>query len=233
MTQKPNTPASNPFGTQSGSRPPAPLPGANRPGGLPTPPPRPTPAPRPPYTPGSTLTSRFGPARTAWEILPFSATIVRFSLEGLGGSLQRILGNDKGANIGTYDSILHSIEKNKAAMTALVKALESAWESYNLCGAILVYPWEQDTKQVILTHAKVMNTKAMCLRALDPILVLNVLARSRANLLQPRAPLALEQTYLERTFITDDERLVRLVQDSGYFEEVIPEEAKTDEDIEE
>jgi hypothetical protein len=228
MTQKP--PTSNPFGNQPGSRPPTPLPGANRPGSLPQ---RPTPAPRTPYTPGSTLASRFGPARTAWEILPFSPVVARFSLEGLGGSLQRILGSDLADNIGTYDAIIHSIEKNKDAMNALVASLETTWASCALTGAILVHAWEQDTKQVILAHAKVTNEKAMCLRALDPLLVVNVLARSRTNLLQPRAPLALEQAYLERSLISDDARLVKLVQSSGYFEELIPEEAKTDEDIEE
>jgi len=231
MTQKPNTPTSNPFGNQPGSRPPSPLPGTNRPGNLPAP--RPTPAPRTPYTPGSTLASRFGPARTAWEILPFNSTVVRFSLEGLGGSLQRILGGDQNANIGTYDSIIQSVEKNRDAMNALVTSLEATWESYALKGAILVTPWEQDTRQVIVTHAKIANMRAMCLRALDPLLVLNVLGRSRTNLLQPRAPLALERAYLERSLITDDARLLALVQNSGYFEEIIPEEAKNDEDIEE
>lgn len=233
MTQKPSTPASNPFGNSSGSRPPASLPGTPRPGGLPTPAPRPAPTPRTPYTPGSTLASRFGPARTAWEILPFGTVVVRFSLEGLGGSLQRILGDDISENVGTYESIIHSIEKNRDVMNALVAKLETAWESYALTGAVLVRPWEQDTHMVILAHAKIANVKAMCLRALDPLVVLNVLARSRANLLQPRAPLAIEQAYLERSLISDDPRLVKLVQGSGYFEELIPEEAKTDEDIEE
>jgi hypothetical protein len=231
MTQKPNTPTANPFGNQPAARPGTPLPSANRPGNLPAP--RPAPTPRTPYTPGSSLSSRFGPARTAWEILPFNSLIVRFSLDGLGGSLQRILGSDQNGSTGTYDTIIRSIEKNRDAMNALVTSLEAAWESYELKGAILVSPWEQDTRQVILTHAKTTNVKAMCLRAFDPLLVLNVLARSRTNLLQPRAPLALEQTYLERSLITDDARLVKLVQCSGYFEEVIPEEARTDEDIEE
>lgn len=228
MTQKPST--SNPFGNQPGSRPQAPLPGANRP---PLPAPRPAPTPRTPYTPGSSLSSRFGPARTTWEILPYSPVIARFSLEGLGGSLQRILGSGLIDNIGTYEAIIHSIEKNKDAMSALVASLETIWSGYALTGAILVHPWEQDTKQVVLAHAKIANIKAMCLRALDPLLVLNVLARSRTNLLQPRAPLALEQAYLERSLITDDVRLVKLVQSSGYFEEIIPEEARIDEDIDE
>jgi hypothetical protein len=160
--------------------------------------------------------------------------VARFSLEGLGGSLQRLFGSDSAvSNIGTYDALLQSIEKNREAMKTLAASLDTAWGEYQLAGAILVYPWEQDTRHVILAHAKVSNVKAMCLRALDPLLVLNVLARSRTNLLQPRAPLALEPSYLGRTLISDDERLAKLVQSSGYFEEIIPEEANTDEELEE
>ena len=106
-------------------------------------------------------------------------------------------------------------------------------EGYTLKGAMLVYPWEEERKQVILAHARTNNTRAVCLRAIDPLLVLNVLARARTNLLQPRAPLALEASYLERALITDDSRLLKLAQLTGYIEEVIPEEAKLDEDAEE
>lgn len=227
MTQKP--PTSNPFGNPPASRPTPP--GTARTGSLP--PSRPVTPPRTPYTPGSTLPSRFGPARTTWEIFPFSSMIVRFSLDGLGGSLGHILGGSVAENIGTYDTIIQTIERNHEAIAALSASLETAWETYALKGAVLVYPWEQDSQQVILANARVTNMKAVCLRALDPLLVLNVLARSRTNLLQPRAPLALEQAYLERSLFTDDARLVRLVQSTGYFEEPIPEETKTDEDIEE
>ena len=230
MTQKPNQPAT-PFGS---SRPGGlPNQSGNRPGGLPSPtPPRPSqPASNSRF--GSGLGSRFGPARTSWEILPVSGTIVRFSLEGLGGSLQRLVGDKGSANSGNYETLLQSIEKNRESMKAIISSLNTAWEGYTLKGAMLVYPWEEERKQVILAHARTNNTRAVCLRAIDPLLVLNVLARARTNLLQPRAPLALEASYLERALLTDDSRLIKLAQLTGYIEEVIPEEAKLDEDAEE
>lgn len=229
MTQKPNpfgTPASRP-----GSLPSAPGSGS-RPGGVPSPqPPRSTPPSSSRF--GSGLGSRFGPSRTTWEILPVSGVMVRFSLEGLGGSLQRLVGGSDPANTGSYDALLQTIEKNRESMKALVGSLNTAWESYELKGALLVYPWEEEHKHVILAHAKAQNTRAVCLRAVDPLLVLNVLARARVNLLQPRAPLALEPSYLERSLIADDPRLVKLAQLTGYLEEYIPEDTKLDEEAEE
>lgn len=229
MTQKTASGPSNPFNTPA--RPAAGTPA--RPGTPAAPLKPPTPAPpRPAFNPGGTL-SRFGQARTTWEIWPFSETLVRFSLEGLGGSLDRVLGSPLVDSAGTYDLALQSIEKNQQALLALSKGLDDAWEQYHLCGAMLVFSWMQDTRQIILSHAKASGLKAVCLRALDPILVLNVLARTRTNLLQPRAPLAFDKSYLERSLISTDARLVRLVQASGYFEEVIPDETKSEEELEE
>jgi hypothetical protein len=233
MTQKPNQPAS-PFSSSRPSGLPA-APGA-RPG-LPASTQPQRPAPAPPATSsrfGSGLGgSRFGPSRTTWEILPVSGLIVRFSLDGLGGSLQRIIGDKAPANMGSYDSLLHSIEKNRESMKALTSNLNAAWESFELKGAMLIYPWEDERKQVILSQAHTSGTRALCLRAIDPLLVLNVLARARTNLLQPRAPLALEASYIERSLFADDSRLIKLAQLTGYIEEIIPEEAKLDEDAEE
>lgn len=229
MTQKPNQPAS-PFG--SSSRPQA---ASSRPGGLPAPaPPRPAAQPATSNSRfGSGLGSRFGPARTSWEILPVSGTIVRFSLEGLGGSLQRLMGDKAPSAGGNYDSLFQTIEKNRDSLKTIIATLNIAWDEFALKGAMLVYPWEEERKQVILAHARANNTRALCLRAIDPLLVLNVLARARTHLLQPRAPLALEASYLERALMSDDSRLIKLAQLTGYIEEVIPEEAKLDEDAEE
>ncbi|HEX2622820.1 MAG TPA: hypothetical protein VHL11_21825, partial [Phototrophicaceae bacterium] len=58
-----------------------------------------------------------------------------------------------------------------------------------------------------------------CLRAIDLHLVLNVLARSRSQVLLTRAPLVFSQQYLNRSMMTDDPRLVALVKATGYLEE--------------
>lgn len=61
--------------------------------------------------------------------------------------------------------------------------------------------------------------KVMCLRAIDMCLVLNVLARTRGNILVRNTPLALESTFMEREYVTDDPRIVALVQATGCLEE--------------
>jgi hypothetical protein len=59
------------------------------------------------------------------------------------------------------------------------------------------------------------------LRALDLLLVMNVLARTRSNILLKTAPLALEQQYLGQSLFTDDARLIALVQATGCVEEAL------------
>jgi len=57
------------------------------------------------------------------------------------------------------------------------------------------------------------------LRAVDAAFVLNVLARTRANVLVGNTPLALEAGFLEKTVLTDDPRIVELAQATGCIEE--------------
>ncbi len=208
---------------------PAPQPGSNPPGGLlsrvnkppQTPPPFGTPS-----TPGSRLAStstkpRFGSSAMTREILPLGETLVCFSLEGLGGSLKYLMGDDAPATGGNYEAVLQTIENNTRTLEKLKHTLDDVWSEYQLKGAILVYLWKPNTREIISANAIVRNTRPIFLRAFDPLLVMNVLARSRENLLQPRAPLSFDKSYLERALISDDPRLLRLVQISGYFEEVV------------
>ncbi len=173
---------------------------------------------------------RFGPAQTNWEVLPTSDIYVRFTLEGMGGSLQRIPG-DLSAS-GTYETALRSMENNRDALNQLTRTLNEAWEGCNLMGALLVYPQIDEQNQVIAETLKAAGARAVYLRALDPLLVLNVLARTRNHLLQTRAPLAFDDTVLHRALLADDPRLIRLVQDTGYIEEAIPHQPEPVEDTE-
>lgn len=181
----------------------------------------------------SGLRSRFGSAPVNLHIVPVGSAIVCFSLEGLGGSLRYILGDNLPVAGGNYETILESTENDQQALKTIQHNLDSVWADYDLQGAMLVYQWEESMRDTLLHSARIDNSKAIILRAFDPMLVLNVLARARENLLQPGAPLALEKSYLERTLISDDQRLVRLVQTSGYFEEALaeppapPDEAET------
>ncbi len=164
--------------------------------------------------------SRFGQSRTEWEILPIGDVMVRFSLDGLGGSLGRLTGLELGS--GTYQATLSSLGEDHAALVKLTQALDEAWEAYTLTGALLMYYQHEETSSILLETSKVTGEKGIYLRALDPLLVLNVLARTRSNLLQPRAPLSFDESQLQRTLLSDDPRLISIVQDGGYFEEVIP-----------
>jgi hypothetical protein len=205
-------------------RPSNPLPGSNPPGGLlsRTNKPAQTPSPfSPPPAPNSRLAStatkpRFGANALTWEIMPLGETLVCFSLEGLGGSLKYLMGDDAPAAGGNYEAVLHTLETDARTLEKLKHTLDEVWAEYHLTGAILVYSWKPTTRDVISASAKAKNTRPVYLRAFDPLLVMNVLARSRENLLQPRAPLSFDKAYLERALISDDPRLLRLVQISGY-----------------
>ena len=225
MTDQNNKPPAKPFSSRPGT---SPLPGA-----------KPRPA-VPPPTPSSrfntlpNLRSRFGASTLNWDILPLGDTLACFSLEGLGGSLKYLMTEDLANTGGSYESVLQSIANDPKAQAKLTETLDSVWNGYELTGAILMYAWKDTTRDVIVANARLTNSKPVYLRAFDPLLVLNVLARSRDNLLQPNAPVSFDAAYVDRALMTDDPRLVKLVQISGYFEEVIttplhPKEAEEDE----
>jgi|GEM_PF-1647369 len=57
------------------------------------------------------------------------------------------------------------------------------------------------------------------LRAIDVAFVMNILARSRANVVVGNTPLALEPGFLEKTIICDDPRIVEIAQATGCIDE--------------
>jgi len=82
----------------------------------------------------------------------------------------------------------------------LVKRLERFWEDLDLVGASMIFPWREE----LGAHP--------CLEARNPLLVLNVLARTRSTLLMARSPLDLGVECLERTLVSTDPALVALVE---------------------
>ena len=58
-----------------------------------------------------------------------------------------------------------------------------------------------------------------CIRAIDPAFVLNVLARSRSNIVVATTPLALESGFLKPSYVCDDPRIVSIARATGYIEE--------------
>jgi hypothetical protein len=163
--------------------------------------------------PGSGLPSRFGATQVELVIQPIQDTLIRFKLEGLGGPLHELLGAEITGEAGSYAELSKVIAENRAAAAHLTAELDRYWSGLELHGAALVYIWEEDIERAVQARRPTL------LRALDARLVLNVLARTRAHLLQPRSPLALEPPYLDRVLCSDDPQLIRLVKASGYFEE--------------
>lgn len=204
--------------------------------------------PRPPAPRFGGLGSRFGSSTIEFEIRPVEDTFVRFDLGGLGDPFHRILGTELNLAHGDPQNVVKTIQNGGEAVDALIAQLEDAWKSYEINGALVVYDWQDEIKQAIGTKAtgntqtsddedyydddddddnnKAEPTKEtrkapVCLRAIDHVLVINVLARTRSGILLAEAPLSLESGFLERSLITDDPRLVTLARATGCLEEQI------------
>lgn len=195
---------------------------------------------------GSVLRSRLGTTGLEWPIVPVMDTLIRFDLNGLGDPFHRLLGKGLAVEYGDFKAVTHALEAGGEAVNALEVRLDEAWQTYNLRGAILFYPWRDDLKRAVISRPTAdkpprtppredddefffeddedtPNTPIVpaCLRAIDLLLVLNVLARTRAQILLATAPLSFEQSYLERSLVTDDPRLVALARATGYVEEAL------------
>ncbi len=197
-----------------------PAPGASQPAQQPTPAPRPNP-----------LTSRLGPPKTQWRIIPLVSPLVRFDLTGLGDPFHRMLGTKLSVEMGETPAAIKAMEAGGEQVAEMAARLDESWKEYDFKGALLLYNWNKDTRSVLMGRIPLAeNTEPedyeddkrpapTILRVLDLWLVINVLARTRANLLLPDAPLALEAQYLGRSLYSNDPRLLALAQATGCIEE--------------
>jgi hypothetical protein len=159
---------------------------------------------------GTSLNSRFGTSNVTCDIAPLGSAIIRFDLNGLGAPLRRLLGLEgEGAE---REAVIQAIESDENLKYDLASRLDLAWHDYNLCGAMLVYPWQEGLRQAVATRLVDVapGSTLVYLRALDPILVLNVLARARSHILLATSPPDLERPFLERDLAADDPRLIAL-----------------------
>lgn len=219
---RPQSPLSRPFGSgqaasnASGARPntasasPNPPASGSRLGGLP----------------------RFGANRANWRIVSVTNVVVRFDLDGLGDPFHRLLGAPLAAEYGDYEQAIKAIETGGPLVKELEAVLENTWQDYKLLGAVLLYPWRKELPQAMVGRVSEADEEdeeyedekpspPVFLRALDLRLVMNVLARTRSNILLSRAPLGLEQQYLGQSLFTDDSRLVLLARATGCIEEAV------------
>jgi hypothetical protein len=217
----------NPFASMTGNGPPANGPAQPPPSRLPgqAPPP---PAPKP-----SLLK---GPAPFKWRILPLMPRLVRFELHGLGDPFYRLLDRPLHTEFPGAEALYKAFQERPADSAAIAAQLDTEWAGYEISGAILLYRWNPNLRFVLNgrvpgnnltaddkpeTYDDDARQPALVLRALDMALVLNVLARTRANILLHNAPVALEPQYLRQVVFTDDPRLVRLAQSTGWLEETV------------
>ncbi len=182
---------------------------------------------RPPPTPPSPgglggLASRFG-SRVSGAVLPAVDELVCFDLSLLPPD-QSVL--DLGSGETALDDLLTRIEADKAFEQELKDRLDEAWTSYHLRGALLVYVWREDVRDCLATRLSATKRPMDYLRATDPLLTLNVLARARTSLLLAAAPLALERPFLERVLACDDPRLLALARSSGVTVEKLDNESE-------
>jgi hypothetical protein len=149
---------------------------------------------------------------------------------------------------GEAQNVVTTIQTGGEIVDTLVEKLIEAWGTYEIRGAVAVYDWHDDLRQVIGTKAAItsnstadddyydddddtsekkpeqpqdMRKPPVCLRAIDHLLVMNVLARTRSGILLSGAQLSLESGFLERSLISDDPRLVALARATGCLEEQI------------
>jgi hypothetical protein len=183
----------------------------------------------------SRLGSPFGTQnQRGWQMQPIQKTVVRFDLRGMGDPFYRILGRDLQAEYGDLKVLAAALEKGDESTHELQVALNKAWESYRLQGAALVYNWNADTWRNVTTpppapaqengEEELQQTPPppvlfTSLRSIDLQLILNVLTRSRSQVLLTRAPIVFSQEYLTRSLMSDDPRLVLLAKATGYLEE--------------
>lgn len=158
-------------------------------------------------------------------------TMVRFSLEGMGDPFYRLLGDKMNPEFANARKLAAALEKGGERVDALTTLLNETWEAYNLTGAALVFNYEPDVIKALRNPTPMPKSDddeddfdedstttdggCVCLRAIDMPLTLNVLARSRSQVLLTGAPLVFGVQYLTRTVVTDDPRLVELAQASG------------------
>lgn len=188
------------------------------------------------------LLNRFGPARLSWEITPVADVMIRFDLTGLGDPFHRLLNYPLNLEYGDPNNVIKALESRVEGVEQIEALLDQAWQQYDLRGALMVFPWSPDLKRAIAARPTVdieqpenkddssddehtesappVERKPVGLfRAMDMLLVMNVLSRARSQLLLADAPAALEGRYLDRSLVTDDPRLVALAMATGCIEE--------------
>ncbi len=184
--------------------------------------------PPPPRPSSSPFGSRPG-SRAEFSILTTGERLARFDLNQVDSSQI-----DSALTAGlSAEQIINALETDRELVKQLKPRLDAIWESYQLKGAILLYPWRDELRSAVNGRLSALKQPTTYLLITDPLFVLNVLGRSRASLLLANAPLALDRVFLSRSMASDDPRLILIAQAGGCVESPIFEPAPELEENEE
>jgi hypothetical protein len=204
-------------------------------------PPAPPPPPRPsPFGRRSAAKKEDDNNEVVSVITPLERTSVRFELRGLGDPFYRILGHDMTPEYDNIRKLTAALAEENENTAALLEKLEAQWASFNLKGAMLMYFMDGDMRRTLRKPTPMPDPKKSlpdwlggddddddnakqpvavaeltALRAIDAALVLNVLARARSQVLLAEAPPVMATSYLSRSIVTDDPRLVAIARATG------------------
>lgn len=186
--------------------------------------------------------NRFSRGNVEWTVRPMHKIAVRVSLEGLGDPFHRLLNQPLNVEFGDPEKSIQAIYQDDELQQKLTEALDAAWEAYQFEGAAMLYPWDTDVTRAFTVITQPVpepekdtdendddnnsNNKQQnnaepeeppfeCLRAIDAAFVLNILARTRSNVVVGNTPLALEPAFLKQTFVCDDPRIVAIARATG------------------
>ncbi len=205
MTSTPPTPPGSTPSSPPRLNPFSPQPSA--PGGSP---------PRPSSAPPGSLFSRLG-ARASYDYVPMHDMLVMFDMHDAAPAIYEMLGiappvkDDGTPDPADTRTLIATLDKDKALSSALRVQLDQFWGDFKIVGAVHVYDWREEVKQAATNRLNATKQRPNFIRAADPMLIMNVLARARSYLLIHGAALALDRPFLERIVMTDDPRLLSVV----------------------
>ncbi|MFP4324201.1 MAG: hypothetical protein ACLFTK_17230 [Anaerolineales bacterium] len=138
----------------------------------------------------------------AWYHLPLSGQAVTVQLSpGIHAALGRWLGLPTSSDV---DALI-------AHADTLLPQMQSTWAALDWHGVILLNVTDDETVQA-LCQARAHRPAATITPLDDPWVTLNILARARDEMLLPGLPPHLETPFLERHLLSDDPRLLALLE---------------------
>lgn len=167
-----------------------------------------------------------------YALLPLRGVAIRFELKGLGDPFYRLLGHQLNTEYSDCRLVARDLEQGGADVDVLRSLMDEAWCRYGLKGAMIVYQLDNEHLLKQLNAPSMMPKKSVfddddetndeppkpavkIWRAIDMMLVLNVLARARMQILLATSPVVFSQHYLNRSIVSDDPRLVALAMATG------------------